>query len=144
MRVPLIVRVPRRRPERTKRIFASVDFYPTILSLLGSADRGSVSSGLDQSDLWALRTATGEKTDSPDRSIAFSEYTSRCAFDGRVKLVTDLAMNAVLELYDLDADPYEMENKKDDRDYDNDVERLLSALRSEFVDGAEPNSAQPG
>jgi arylsulfatase A-like enzyme len=124
--VPLLVRVPRRSPERTNRLFATVDFYPTILSILG-AQKGSAHRGADFSDLWL-----GRETEAGDGRYIFSEYKTRCAMDGKYKLVTDLSMKSILELYDLVTDPYEMTNRKDDPAVAGEIERMSRELKSEF------------
>ena len=123
--VPLLVRVPGRRPERTSRLFATVDFYPTLLAVLG-AEEGSEHRGVDQSALWI-----GEE-DREKQRVVFSEYKTRCAFDGRFKLVMDMGMVEILEVYDLESDPYEMNNKKDDPALAAPKERLLALLKGEF------------
>jgi arylsulfatase A-like enzyme len=122
--VPLLVRLPGRKPERTERLFATTDFYPTLLSLVG-AGSGSAHRGVDQSQF--LTEGDGTK-----REMVFSEYCTRCIFDGRYKLVTTMEMDEVLEIYDLESDEYEINNRKDDDSFIQVIEQLLAALKNEF------------
>jgi arylsulfatase A-like enzyme len=142
--VPLIVRIPNREPEITDRLFGTVDFYPTLLSLLG-IDAGTEHRGVDQSSFWLSGSGV-------QRYAVFSEYDTREVFDGRYKLVTDMAVEKILEFYDLSEDPYERENLagtntfgtdgpagtesfSDNFDrigFENEIGRLLEFMRHEF------------
>lgn len=139
MHVPLLVRVPGRTAERSDRLFATVDFYPTLLSLFGvgggSANRGTDQSGFLRSEgskRKEVGAAAATGAENGIRRIVFSEYETRCAFDGRYKLVTNLEMKSVRELYDLESDPYEMENRRGDPALEATRESLLTALKKEF------------
>ena len=125
--VPLIFRYPGRKPEATDRLFGTVDFYPTLLSLLGG-EPGTGHRGADQSMF--VRDGGGSS-----RALVFSEYETRCVLDERYKLITDHPMTRTIALYDRQSDPYEMENRQGDPALATVESRLLAALRNEFSQG---------
>jgi uncharacterized sulfatase len=132
-RIPFIVRgpdVPAGLVDRDP--VGHVDVVPTILDYLG-ADRPPILQG--RSLLPRLR---GEE-EAPDEPV-FIEFNRhnvgnhsyggfkpiRCAVDGRYKLVLNLLHTD--ELYDLEADPHELENRIEDADLAPVRDRLHEAL----------------
>lgn len=108
LRIPMLVRYPRLVPgPRTEEaLVANVDLVPTLLGLAG-ADMADDLDGLDLGD--ALRGLS----DVPERDVLFETYAGTnltyagVRADGLKYLVY---RNGFEELYDLEADPWELEN----------------------------------
>jgi choline-sulfatase len=125
-RVPLIIRVPGRSfGRRISNVVSLVDLFPTVLDLVPEARSMEVVDPLDGRSLLGLMT--GKDGDWPD--IAISEYTDMGAIlpcrmlrQGRYKYIYTHRFPA--QLYDLEADPRELENLSG-RDSYRKVERSL-------------------
>ena len=133
-RIPFIVRWPGRVPAGSVNAHPTthVDLVPTILEVFG-LDRPPFLEGR------SMLPAFGD----PSRRIndfVFIEFNRyevdhdswgglqpiRCAFDGRFKLAINLLSTD--ELYDLEADPYELTNLIGSRDHGDVRDRLHAAL----------------
>ncbi|MEM6696232.1 MAG: choline-sulfatase [Pseudomonadota bacterium] len=117
LRIPLIIKMPGRGPERIETPVSLVDLLPTFMGLAeGSGWRSSVEH-LDGEDLTTLLDAAPE----PDRPV-FAEYLAEATTApifmirrGRFKFIGSKADPPLL--FDLDADPDERRDLASDPDY---------------------------
>lgn len=116
LRVPMLLRYPRLipGPRTEKALVANVDLVPTLLGLAG-ADMADDLDGVDLGD--ALRGVAAV----PERDVLFETYAGTnltyagVRADGLKYLVY---RNGFEELYDLEADPWELDNAALKPEYD--------------------------
>ncbi len=130
LRVPLVVRYPRvvSGGRSVDGLVASVDLVPTLLDLAG-LDAPDDTDGLDLGPV--LRDAAPV----PDREVLFEAYAGRhLTYAGlrSQKWKYIRYRNGVEELYDLVADPYELENAASDPAKRETLEALSARLDSEW------------
>lgn len=130
-RVPLIISTPEMRASNSHKdideVVSLVDLFPTILDFSG-ADKESVANELDGESLVPLMTGDGANW----KNLAISEYTDMgvCAPCRMVRLNNFKYIYThghPSQLYDLKADPLEMNNLSGNLKYEN-VESNLKAL----------------
>ncbi len=117
MRIPLFMRMPGTVASGfvSDTPVGGVDLMPTLLSLCG-LPIPKTCAGINKSA--AARGLTMPEIDS-----IYCEHNTpwRAVVDGRYKLIiqgtTALSLSAVDNLYDLDTDPFELNNLKDDPAY---------------------------
>jgi uncharacterized sulfatase len=146
-RIPLLVRMPGSKQGRVTRSVAShVDIIPTMLDLIGAQVPGSL---CGKSLASILKDGNGKPAGQKESGgdtrdfahISFHRfavnhdkfggfYPIRCVTDGRYKLAINLFDTD--ELYDLDRDPLEVENRITDKEYadirDDLHERILTEM----------------
>ncbi len=130
LRVPLVVRYPRvvSGGRSVDGLVASVDLVPTLLDLAG-LDAPDDTDGLDLGPV--LRDAAPV----PDREVLFEAYAGRHLTYAGLRSQTWKYIryrNGVEELYDLVADPYELENAASDPAKRETLEALSARLDSEW------------
>ena len=105
LRVPLIVRAPgQTRGRRTTQLAATVDLMPTLLNY----------AGLEAKDAEGISLkAQIESGAADDDRIVISECQNFCAATRSWKLVTDGRTLRPAALYNISADPYELDNRLD-------------------------------
>ena len=139
LRVPLLVRDPRRKPARCPALAESIDIMPTVLDLVGV----SPPAGLRGESLAHCM----DRPDAPHREAVFSEWTTHCV-NGKADVVSRAATDPNIksirtaewrythytreagELYDLEKDPLERWNlfgKSSSRD-------VIDRLRANMLD----------
>lgn len=141
VRVPLVMRYPRRITAgvRSNALVSLVDLAPTLLSIVGEPIPEDMT-GIDLSP--AFRDGS-EFQPAPHR---FAEHKPlgewqntvewRLVVDGRFKYVWN--QGDLDELYDLEADPYELRNRIDDPDLQSQRRRLRSILREWMARTVDP------
>jgi arylsulfatase A-like enzyme len=99
-----------------------LDIFPTVISLAGI----STPPNLDGSDLSAIWKGDSERV----RDSVFLGFTnwSRSVRDERYKLIKYPQIDHT-QLFDLQADPYEMNNLADDSQHAEQIERMTSLLK---------------
>ena len=106
VRVPLIIRVPRRRPARADALVRQFDVMPTLLDYAGVPPPAGI-------DAVSLRPLLEGKVASLGRGV-YANFpfprTRRMYRTERYKLIVNVASPEETELYDLSADPGEMRN----------------------------------
>ena len=119
--VPLIARAPGQATgRRTSQLAATVDLTPTLLDYAG-IDPPSSAEGI------SLRPhIEGGVSDSA--RIAISEYQNFCASTLAWKLVTEGRTLKPAALYNIEDDPHELENRRNDADCADVQATLLAAL----------------
>lgn len=128
VRVPFIARLPRVIPEgmRTAALFSHVDVTPTLLSAAGLKPAEELD-GRDALPLWRGETnqvrdfALVECVDDPKKLRLKSIITKN-------RKLTWYCEQSYGELYDLDRDPREKQNRWDDPKYASEKAALLSRL----------------
>lgn len=121
LHVPLVVRAPgQAKGHRTKTCAATIDLLPTLLDFAG-CDCAIPGEGR------SLRGCIDYGQDLPER-IVFSEYHNFCATTSEWKLVTRGRSLEAAALYNLHADPYELDNRLTDRAAAGIVGKLSGAL----------------
>ena len=121
LHVPLVVRAPgQAKGHRTKTCAATIDLLPTLLDFAG---HDCAISGEGRS----LRSCIEHGEDLPER-IVFSEYHDFCATTCEWKLVTRGRSMDAAALYNLYADPYELDNRLTDRAAADIIGKLSGAL----------------
>lgn len=119
--VPLLVRVPGRgRGRRLDVPVSTVDLLPTLLELAGgplivTAEGRSLAGALKHGDPL-------------EEQPVFIEYHGHCVVDGASKLIAEPDGKPVA-LYDLRADPWELENLVDEPGESSRVDQLLGELQ---------------
>lgn len=135
-RVPLIVRLPTGTPGNVAEIALTYDIAPTVAELAGA----EIPAGLDGRSLVPL--LAGEAPDPAWRTDYCMEFVPWLAepvaarhvprFQGVYDVASGLKWveyaDGFRELYDLDVDPFELENKADDPAYSVDRTRLADRL----------------
>lgn len=147
VRVPLLVSVPGAPSggagthadggvARTEELFSTVDFLPTFAELAGAHAPDDLP-GVSQASRWK-RLADGAADGPAPRNEVFMEYRDRAVLDGRFKLIVpgprvrpdDHSSSASpRELYDLERDPFELENLAGRRELEAVERRLEDRLR---------------
>jgi uncharacterized sulfatase len=128
-RIPLLIRYPRRiRPGVEEQApISNVDFAPTLLSLCG-AKLPQGMQGINHAPRW-----TGGRKAPPQSIYAEGELDGENAWrmmvHGRHKLVVNSEMRPT-HLYDLSADPYELNNSVAQGSARGTLDALLPWLRS--------------
>ena len=126
IRTPLLIKYPHQAHagERIDRLVEAIDLFPTLCGLSGDTDAKLPFDGKDLNELVQNPT----KTDGcPD--VAFSEsYSIKAIRKGRYKLIYTV-VTGERELYDLEADPEELENVYDDPEND----EIILSLKVELV-----------
>jgi arylsulfatase A-like enzyme len=142
IRVPGFLRWPGALPagREIDRIAAHIDIAPTVLEACGAAPPHDVR--FDGVSLWPLLTGRVAAADWPDRTLYFQwhrgdapeRFRAFAAREQRYKLVRAEGPTApnpsAIELFDMEADPFEMKNVAADRPEV--VERLKSAYSAWF------------
>lgn len=144
LRVPLIMRLPGRIPAGTKSeaLVNSIDLMPTLISLCGLKPPETCS-GLDLADV-----VTGLPSAAPPKQIYTEGKVSsegskgragawRCLVTQRHKLVVRGGEQSVAALYDLQEDPFELNNLADDpssAELARDLTRRLLSIRDRTAD----------
>jgi arylsulfatase A-like enzyme len=137
LHVPLAVWGPGLAPRRVAGPVSLTDLLPTVVDAVG----GSVPSGLDGVSLWPV-LARGNPV--PDR-ILLAEHPlyvtpQRAVIDWPWKLVERIE-EGEQELYDLEADPDELDDLSED--HPDIVERLLGITEDRFVPAPGDSSGTP-
>ena len=123
LHVPLIVRAPGQIAERrSSQLAATVDLMPTLLDYAGVYPQKATEG-------YSLRPQI-ERDDVINDRIAISEYQSFCATTQSWKLVTKDRTLLLAALYNIEDDPYELENRLHDPDCAGIRSALQSALTS--------------
>ncbi len=115
VRVPLLMRYPKfiHTPRQESRLVQSIDFYPTFAQLAGVAGppvngRSLVALLRDEAFGWRediLLEHFGAGTTDPSQALRTKDW----------KLIdTDASAGVTAELYDMNADPYELDNLADE------------------------------
>jgi len=124
-RVPLMIAAPGWNPAKIERPVSTLDVTPTLAGLAG-LDISSLKKWTDGEDLAPLATGTGSRSPVPMEYAAEGSIAPLVGIrDGRFKLslcVKDPAM-----LYDLDADPNELNNLAENPDY----AEVLASLKAQ-------------
>jgi choline-sulfatase len=124
-RVPLMIAAPGWTPATIDRPVSTLDVTPTLAGLAG-LDISSLKKWTDGEDLAPLATGTGSRSPVPMEYAAEGSIAPLVGIrDGRFKLslcVKDPAM-----LYDLDADPHELNNLAENPDY----AEVLASLKAQ-------------
>lgn len=124
-RVPLMIAAPGWTPAKIDRPVSTLDVTPTLAGLAG-LDISSLKKWTDGVDLAPLATGTGGRSPVPMEYAAEGSIAPLVGIrDGRFKLslcVKDPAM-----LYDLDADPHELNNLAENPDY----AEVLASLKAQ-------------
>ena len=120
--IPLIVRAPGGATNSvTDAIVSGIDFYPTCLAYAGVEPPAD----LPGQNFAPLTYGEAQTLNGP----IFAEFKQwKMVRHGRHKLVTDVETFAPQELYDLHADPYEMQNLVEDPAYANERDRLRELI----------------
>jgi len=136
---PLIIAGPDIQPRRSDALVYLLDIYPTILSLVGAPPE----TGLDGESLAPVLYHQAERA----RKSLFLSYkdVQRAIRDERYKLIV-YPKNGTKQLFDLEADPHELNNLAENPDYARRVEAMMEAIlqwQSQLGDtdplvGAEP------
>ncbi|MEO7588747.1 MAG: sulfatase-like hydrolase/transferase [Arachnia sp.] len=133
VRVPCVVHLPGGATGTSAALLSSVSLHRTLCDLAGVSvpeDRW----GAGASFAHVLR---GEDTDGEDFVVVASEYGgARMVTDGRHKLVE--RVDGPGELYDLQQDPDERDNRFDDSHLQDTQQRLSSELRRRFEQQTRP------
>lgn len=142
MRVPLIMRLPRITPPGhvSEVPIGGVDVMPTVLSLCGlpipktctGVDKSNAARGLPMPEVDSIYCEHG----TPWRAVVTDRY----------KLIlrdstAPLTIASVNDLYDLDADPYELNNVKDHPDYAAIKQQLYDRLIAWIAETNDPYPA---
>jgi len=136
-RIPLMIRLPEQAPRKDDSLVSLVDLCPTILAFAGDREPETGRDGL------SLRPYLLEEASEPRNTVVgefhglVTPFTQRMAIDKRYKYVWN--MGDMDELYDLSEDPYELNNRIEDRTALAHVRRLQQELLQWMVrtrDGA--------
>lgn len=132
-RVPCIIDAPGIEPGRTDAMGYVLDMFPTLCDLAGI----EVPTGIDGRTLTPLLRR--EKETVRDHLFLSFKTSLRAVRTERWKLIQQTLINKPL-LYDLQADPHEMNNLADDPEYKEVLEKMMNKLRAEQ---AAYNDTQP-
>ena len=112
------------------RIYPIRSIRDRQFSLIYNPNHGSITSNVSLSQ--ALKLVQGEDAGSKNLNLAAS-WVPQAKKDNRAKaLVHKLHHRPEYELYDLNEDPYELENKADDPKHKKTFDRLKKALRTKL------------
>jgi len=139
MHVPMVITGPGVRHGRTEAFMYLYDLFPTVCELTGTPIPSQVE-GKSQ-----VPVITGKAT--KVRDYMFNQYKNvqRSIRDGRWKLIRYPQIN-LTQLFDLSADPNEMNNLAEKPQYAGKVEELLALMKKaqkEFDDPCPLTSASP-
>ncbi|MHB1011124.1 MAG: sulfatase-like hydrolase/transferase, partial [Propionibacteriaceae bacterium] len=136
VRVPCVVHVPGGATGTAEALLSSVSLHRTLCDLASvAAPNDTWGAGNSFADLLRGSGDGGE-----DFVVVTSEYGgARMITDGRVKLVERL--DGPNELYDLEQDPGERDNRIDDPALSRIHERLLQEMRQRFEEHTRPGAS---
>lgn len=124
-RVPLMIAAPGWTPAKIDRPVSTLDVTPTLAGLAG-LDISSLKKWTDGEDLAPLATGTGSRSPVPMEYAAEGSIAPLIGIrDGRFKL--SLCVKDPPMLYDLDADPHELNNLAENPDY----AEVLASLKAQ-------------
>ncbi len=124
-RVPLMIAAPGWTPAKIDRPVSTLDVTPTLAGLAG-LDISSLKKWTDGEDLAPLATGTGSRSPVPMEYAAEGSIAPLVGIrDGRFKL--SLCVKDPPMLYDLDADPHELNNLAENPDY----AEVLASLKAQ-------------
>lgn len=140
MRIPLLIRSPNVEPRIVNRQVSLMDISPTLGELMGLADDGAVD-GRSLVPLMLRGDAADEGRQ--DTALYAYEWYNGSWFGVRALRTPDMkyvwyAGDSTDELYDLRADPGEMNNLIDSEDHRDDLLRLVGLLEDELVRVEDP------
>jgi len=117
LRIPLAIRGPGfAAGAEESRLVANIDFAPTVLALAGGEARHEM-------DGLAL-TEAGEDLLERRPGLAIESYENPSFKGVRTSRFSYFRLGRGIELYDLERDPFQLENVLEDPDYAEDLERL--------------------
>lgn len=126
-RVPFLVRWPgRMRPRREQTHVSLVDVCPTILDLVGDTDPTQGRDGLSLMELLIAGQSIARDEVVAEFHGLVTPFTQRMVVRDNLKYVWNMGDRD--ELYDLDADPYELTNLIQTSGWQSEVHRLQEAL----------------
>jgi choline-sulfatase len=124
-RVPLMIAAPGWTPAKIDRPVSTLDVTPTLTGLAG-LDISSLKKWTDGENLAPLATRTGSRSPVPMEYAAEGSIAPLVGIrDGRFKL--SLCVKDPPMLYDLDADPHELNNLAENPDY----AEVLASLKAQ-------------
>ncbi|MFP3543106.1 choline-sulfatase [Rhizobium sp. SIMBA_035] len=124
-RVPLMIAAPGWTPAKIDRPVSTLDVTPTLAGLAG-LDISSLKKWTDGENLAPLATRTGSRSPVPMEYAAEGSIAPLVGIrDGRFKL--SLCVKDPPMLYDLDADPHELNNLAENPDY----AEVLASLKAQ-------------
>lgn len=127
-RVPLIVKVPGRKPGKTESIVETSDIFPTLCALAGLSIPGTVQ-GRDFSALL-------DDPSKPFREAAYSRYINGDAVITPRFTFTSYNGGKSRMLYDLEKDPHENINVANDPEYRETLREMSALLNKRKEDAA--------
>ena len=130
--VPLIFAGPGIPAGRSEALVMLYDIFPTIAGITGTALPEGVE-GQDLGPLWR-----GETTAVRDVIYTAYEDLQRSVSDGRYKLIRYPPLDHV-QLFDLERDPFELQNLADDPEYAEQMARLTALLESRHAALGDPH-----
>ena len=130
--VPLIFAGPGIPAGRSEALVMLYDIFPTIAGITGTALPEGVE-GQDLGPLWR-----GETTAVRDVIYTAYEDLQRSVSDGRYKLIRYPPLDHV-QLFDLERDPFELQNLADDPEYAEQKARLTARLEAEHAALGDPH-----
>jgi arylsulfatase A-like enzyme len=127
MRIPLLMRVPWLGQTQTmvQGRVSQVDLLPTLLDLMGQAIPGHVQ-GTSRAETLQNESSLAEN----DVIVEWNGDSVWRTILSREKFKLNLCHTDRCELYDLDADPHELENLFDKKEYQTRIRALIDRIRS--------------
>lgn len=130
-RVPLIVRVPGLTPRIVSTPVSLIDLMPTMLQLTGIADPGH----LQGTSLVPLMTGTSDVENPTFHEVNTGKGTWRAAVKGDLKYIYG-PQNNIEILFDLSADPLELDNIAASHPQRAEMRALVDTFRDDWLDAA--------